>query len=580
MAGFFLWHDSREYDPARIREVFWEHEYVSGKYLKLGKWNAVVFPKRLYQIENWQIFSEGSAFCIGTFAYKGEVYEKALPVVYADLCNDSLDTKGFWGSFIIVASVKDKIYLIRDGAGLTRLYHIEDLVFSSSYSGLLHSTNRKWTFDRDAATELLMTGVITGSRTLLREIRFVPPGRKLKYICTVESNSATYTRPETRNEALSQQIDISTSFVRKVTGDWIRYLPTSMFDIGVTGGMDCRLVVALLSEYKDRMVFHTHWRKAKDRDSDFRYAGILSRKMGVPLKTVEVTSADEMDNGQLEENFEKAYRLCDGEIRPGCYWDEEYATLRYRTQLTTISSLKFLGFGGEQYRNGEGIPLNSRRTVDSLIKWDLLYAFSGKYFMNKSAAQRIREQIRKDFVPATGDMRSNLESYKEFIRLVQSPSYRSLQANIENKLGFCINPFLDTSLSLASMNAVRFIGTSLDFEVDMIRRLSPEIASIPNAYGFDFSKGEPLKHKMAFALWHLSPAAVKYPIYSAANHHFASSYIPKLSRQNGFIRDLERTVRKLDLPILYEKYRLRRSRGKLLLNLGYFLRRNENIITV
>ena len=579
MAGLFLWHKSKELDPYTVNESFSSLDYKKGKYLQMGDWNAVVFPKANYDIQNWQIYREGSICGIGTFAYKGKVYDQALAVIYRDFEQKKLDKTAFWGSFIILVYAGGKFSIIRDGACLTRLYsQKDDLVFSTSLSGFIAHNQSKMTFDKDAATELLTTGVLTGSRTLVKEIQRIINGQKLDAVNIIESASAKYKQPKNREEALEQQINITKDFFRTTTNDWLKYMPESVIDVGITGGMDSRLVAALTLNSQPKIVLHTHWRKEQQKDKDFRYAHLFAEKTGMPLHITQVLDPTEMTSEQLQKNFEEAYCLSDGVIRPGIYWDEAYSTSAYRSGLTNTSYLRYIGFGGEQYRNGDRLPLKSIRSLRSWIKWEMNYQFAGRNFASEKAAKKIEGQIKHNLVNQLGRVNLNLLGFKEYIRLIQSTSYRSLQANMENRLGFCLNPFLDTNLSVPSLLAVPFLGKSLGFQLDMINKISPKMASIPNAYGFDFEEGEPLKLKAAAILWQLLPPWIKHPIYSRLKNHFRTDYIPQMAKKHEFIRELEEIVLQLDLPINFIKHRLVRSRSRLALNLGYFLKRNKDKI--
>ena len=579
MAGLFFWHNSKKQEYNSVNESFSSLDYKKGKYLQMGDWNAVVFPKANYDIQNWQIYREGSICGIGTFAYKGKVYDQALAVIYRDFEQKKLDKTAFWGSFIILVYVGGKFSIIRDGACLTRLYSQEDdLIFSTSLSGFIAHNQSKLTLDKDAATELLTTGVLTGSRTLLNEVQRIINNQKLDTVNIIESASAKYKQPKNREEALEQQINITKNFFRTTTNDWLKYMPESVFDVGITGGMDSRLVAILTLNSQSKIVLHTHWKKKQRKDKDFHYAKLFAEKIGMPLHINQILDPKDMTSEQLKQNFEQAYRLSDGVIRPGCYWDEAYSTASYRTGLTDTPYLRYIGFGGEQYRNGERLPLKSIRSLGSWIKWEMNYQFAGRNYTSEKAARKIEGQIKHNIINHMGKSNLNLYDFKEYVRLVQSPSYRSLQASMENRLGFCLNPFLDTNLSIPSLQAIPFLGKSLGFQMDMINRVSPEMAAIPNAYGFDFKVGEPLKLKIAAILWQLFPPFIKHPLYSKFKNHFRTDYIPQMAIQHEFINELEDIVLKLGLPIDFTKHRLVRSRSRLALNLGYFLKRNENKI--
>lgn len=580
MAGFFFWHSSEQYNPDTIDDEYSSLGYIKGKHLNYGKWNVVIFSKSLYNIRNYHIYHDGIVCGVGTFAYREKMYDKALPLVYNDFNNSSLQKKTFWGSFIIIIINKNGLTIIRDGAGLTRLYKLLNRnVFSTSYAGLINTTNNILTLDKEATTELLMTGVLTGNRTIINNINRVGSSSDFEDINIIKSEPIDYPQPKNREEALNQQIEIAKEYYNRISKDWCNYMPEGVLDVGLTGGMDSRLNAALALNTNGNILFHTHWRKEGLKNDDYLYANILAEKTNKALNIKRVLSPFEMSGAELEENFHDAYCLSDGVIRPGCYWDEQYNTFYYRSGLTDKPYLRMLGFGGEQYRNGERLPLYSKRNIQSWVKWEMVYQFAGSQFTTKKAYKDTEKIIAYNLKMLLGeDSKLNLFNYKKYVRMVQSPSYRSLQASMENRVGFCLNPFLDTCLSFPSENAIPFLGKSLSFQLDMIKRISPEVAIVPNGYGFNFLKGEPIHLKIAAIAWQLMPPSIKYPLFLKIKNNYRSDFIPELVNKHAFVRDLEKNVLQLNLPVNFKKHRLIRSRARLMLNLGYFLKRNKEKI--
>lgn len=584
MAGFFLWNNKISIPNQKVLSSFQDLGYKPGKILQFGNWNVAVFQKQLYEIENFKEFNDGVICCTGTFGYKGKVYEQTLDAIYHDYQNNCLEITGFWGSFSIIILTAKGATIIRDGACLSRIYTYESTpVFSSSFAAIIQILDAAFTFHKEAATELLATGVLTGNATIVAEIKRLTSGSQNKFINLIESKAKTYSEPKNRDEALEQQIEITSNFYKTVFSDFQNYLPDVRFDIGITGGMDSRLNIALALKTTDKqkLCLHTHWRKAGMADSDYKYAHIFAEQMNMPLHKVEVLSPMDMTEQQLSENFEAAFQLSDGVIRPGCYWDEAYSTSAYREKLAKAPYLRLLGFGGEQYRNGERYPLRSSRSLQSWVRWEMLYFFAGRYFITESEAQKTEQRIVNNLIQLFGKKPTlNLRNHKTYIRLVQSPSYRSLQASMENRLGFCLNMFLDTQLSVPSELCIPFLGKSLSFQLDMIQRISPQAAQIPNGYGFNFAKGEPLKSKIGANIWQLLPPAIKHPVYAKLKKYNFSQHIPMLAKKHFFISQLEEFVQSTGIPIDFKYHRLVRSRGRLILNLGYFLKKYENKLII
>ena len=580
MAGVFFWHNSYKIKSQRVNSVFSTFEYRNGHYLEMGNWNVLVFGKKNYEIQNWAVYDNCSICICGTFSYKGKFYDSALKILCTDVKNYKLDLNAFWGSFLILIYTDNQFYVIRDGAGLTRLYNYKNIVFSTSYMGLIKSLGQNLNFNRDAAVELLTTGLISGNQTLVKEITSINIDQKISNFIFFESQVRQEPIPNTREESVEQQLILIENYFKNLEQDWHSYYPNGIFDIGMTGGMDSRLLAAIILKQTNKVVCHTHWRTRQNQDTDFKYAHIFCDATGVDIHTQKVLSPQEMTGMQLEDNFKKCYSFSDGEIRPGCYWDEAYCTSHYRSALCRPPFLRLMGFGGEQYRNQERLSLVREKSLKSWIKWDLMYQYAVHIFTSPKAQDDICDSIALNIKSKCGFDYMDLAAYKKYVQVFQSPSYRSLQSFLENKLGFCINPFLDVNLSSAALLAIPFLGKSLKFQLDLINKINPKISAIPNSYGFNFTKGEPCLLRFSAILWQVVPSYIKYPLYTRKNKYYDSNSVFVLMDKHRFINDIITAVRQLSLPIDVNKLCRVRSRGRLVLNLGYFLLRNRDIIKI
>ena len=580
MAGLFFWESNSDYNQSNVRQKFLALGYKNPKYLHSGNWHILVFPKLSYDIDNW-LEIDGRQICgVGTFAYKGLVYEKALSKLLNDFIKNKLDKKSFWGSFLILINSKEGLTLLRDGACLTRLFSIENnKVFSTSFAGLIDTSPKPLNINRDAVIELFSSGLNTADNTIIQEIKSLIPPFYPQNIDIWHSECKEYPEPLSRTEALHQQINIAQDYYNQISNDWKNYQPSGVLDIGVTGGMDSRLSVALASKCDIEKVFHTSWRKEGMKNSDFRYATILAKETNTKLNTQKITPALDMNEEQLIQTYENAYELSDGNIRQGVYWDEANNTTNYRQKLTQPPYLRLMGYGGEQYRNDERLPLKSNRNLRSWIKWEMTYHIFGNNFISKSEENRIFDIIERNIINQIGpNLFLNLQNHKEYIHLIQSTSYRSIKANYENRIGFCINPFLDTCLSKPAFMAIPYLGKSLGFQIEMIKNISCEIAKIPNGYGFNFAKGEPFLQKTGSVIWQLLPPYLKIPLYRKLVNSMRSDYVSKMTEKFPFVNKLEQNVKELNLPIKHEEFRQISQRARLILNLGYFIERNREKI--
>lgn len=568
MAGLTFFQDEMPLDHKWIEKIHTNMGYAKGVFLRFGKWQAYLTPKKGYSIVNW--FEEGPyrICCCGTFCYKGLFYDAALPAILHDLLDEKLDLKDFYGTFLILAQTRDETVLIRDGAEIAKLYKIYGRqIYSTSFSCLVEIDDRKFEADPLPTYELLNTGCIAGDDTLSGNIKAQRLDNPLPGIRVLKGRSRKYTPADTYKDAVLQQVEICNHYMRTINKSWTDYAATGVVDVGLTGGLDSRYLAAVALTQGLNLVFHTHWRKKGVLNSDFRHAVGFAGHFGKKINILEVVDPMDMTEEEMEENFEESFKLCDGVIRPGCYWDEAYNTEKYRLNLSSKPYLRILGFGGEQYRNMERLPLLSKIRMDSWVRWEMIHRFAGG-FLTKNMYKKLVSYIGDKVKVEINADSLNLRSLKEYNQKINTVSYRSIQTNIENKLGFCVSPFLDIQLSDPSKYAIPYLGNAFRFHLSMLNQISPQIAAYPNSYGFDFSKGEPLSMRMEASFWKSLPFAVKYRFLSLIKQHH-SDYVPSLTASNIYVASLEEHIKILLKEMNYGKYRLVQSRPRMALNLAY-----------
>lgn len=574
MAGFYIWHSSKSLNVKEINNTFSELDYTSGKHLISKDWNAIVFQKTHYNINNYIDFKNGFIFGTGTFSYKKQFYNNALQLLINDIKNNAINLKAFWGSFVIFYSDDNKTLLLRDSAKLQRLYTNENrLSYSSSFVGFLRSQDQKLNINKETITELLSTGLVIGNETIVKEIEFVDDMSNNHPFPILYSEIQEIVSEKIYDKVVAQHAELVKGFVKDISEVWIKYLPQSILNVSITGGLDSRLITAAIMANHSNFDFYSYWRNENSKDQDFNYASFIASYLNKKLHYLPVKQSMEMSEDELKETFRIAHNSSDGVVRPGSFWDEEFSSMNYRAGLGNLPYLRVTGFEGEYYRNMERLPFKSSRSLNSWINWEMIYRFAGNNFTSAKQHSAIVERIAYKLQHLVGEKSLNLFTYKEYYRKAVVPSYRGLQNNVENRTGFIISPFADTIVSQNASLAIPYLGKSLQFEIDMLKYLSMDLAKLPNDYNFDFTRGE--KTKLAVTLWQKLPPQIKHKVFSALRGYYKDTYIASLVNQSNFITSLVDTVEQLDLPLNVHKLTLRSVRGKLILNLGYFIKHNQ-----
>lgn len=579
MAGFFLYHKTTSISFQKVQNVFNELDYGKGKELIIKDWNLIVFPKSDFaSVSNW-FESDQAIICgIGTFVYKNEFYNHALPIILKDLEEGRLSRESFVGSFIIIALVNNKLFLLRDGGHLIRLHgNSEKTIYSNAFVSILRLSDNKKQINKLAIEELLSTGLITGNDTIIEGIEFINGDTIHKDFNLIESSPAKSIDPKNRHEAINQQVENIQSYLRTVNNAIKKDETGFKFNLSITGGLDSRLLTAIALQENLDFDFYTYWRDKNDANEDFRLAMMIGDYLSIPVQYKEINKSKNLPDVLFLSLLDEGFKSCDGVIRPGSFWDEEFTTMAYRRSLAPQPFIRLTGFEGEFFRNMERLPLSKGISYKEWVRWDMIYRFAGHNFFNKKQQLIIEEKIISNVEKAIGKGPLDLYKFKKYYRKFVVPSYRSLQNNTENKFGFIFSPFADIMLSELAVSAIPFIGNSLQFEIDMLNAVSKDLAKLPNDYGFDFTKGEQTNQKLVVAIWQKLPASVKHKALSFFRNH-QDSYIADLKQSSIEKKRIIERVEDLNLNLNIEKFSKRSTRNRLLINLGYFLSKNENFI--
>lgn len=573
-----FWHKSQKLEPVLMNRVFKSLDYNAGHLIETEDWSVIIFPKNGYSIKNYLEFSDGFICCKGTFSYKGKFYEQALPILADDLRNQCLDLAGFWGAFVVFAKIHTQTVIIRDGAYLARLYcYSNKLVFSTSFAALLQNSKDRLELNKGSIVELLSTGLLSGSETLVNGIDFIGPTYTIDSCSYYLTCAKPIPEPSSFSSAVAQQVTEVKRLILNIYRGWDAYYTHQPFNLSITAGLDSRLLLAIIKTVTQNYNFFTYWRPVTSADMDFKISRMIADYEKKPLFFKEIRKIEDYNDEELESLFNINYNSCDGEIRPGSFWDEEFTSLNYRDKMGTIPHLRITAFEGEYYRNTERVPFVSNRSMRSWVRWDIIHRFAGHNLISPKAQMDLEDKIILNIQKLLGNCTYDLNSYKEYYRQIVVPSYRSLQNNIENRLGFYVAPFADVNLSANMPKISKYLGDSLRFEIAMLNMVSPELARLPNDYGFSFAKGETNMLKIGAKLWQLVPPMLKHRVFSIYRNH-KDKYILDMQGRSKFVASLIEGIRLLQLPLKIEKISKRSVRGRMLLNLGYFIRKNEGFL--
>ena len=378
---------------------------------------------------------------------------------------------------------------------------------------LLLSLHTRLTLNRDAATENLVTGGITGTETLVNEISSFSKGSftlfpDIEFV--LPRVGTTTDKPESEADAIGRQAELLGNYFSSCG----KLAAGGGADIGLTGGYDSRLVLACARENLDDLQVHSHFRPAGSEE--WRIARMIAEGEGISFISPEVTPPEKMDDEGLLRVIGSSFRFSDGAISLHCNWMEEYNTLEYRLSVLGNKRLGLSGIGGEQYRNQERL-YGKPWIFSQWLKYSYLRKVSGRVFLTVKDEREMLARIKSKICSITGFSPGKrficLADLKRIQNEVLIPAYRGARTDAENRHSWYLSPLADFHISTAAYGIIKFLKDSKRFEADLIRMIAPSLAAYPTDYGYDLVRGEPLSERIfASAFENLLPGSLKWVV--------------------------------------------------------------------
>ena len=580
MGAVFLYKKTAEIDTNSVLKIFNDKGFDEPEKIQWNDYNIILY-KKIHKKENNYISDEnGGMVVVGTVVYKGNDYKDSLNELYYDLKNNSFEYNELLGSFFILFKKNDKLSFLTDRSNIQNIfYNSQKSVISSSFLAIVSSFKGGLTINKSAATEILTTGTLIGPDTFFDDIKRFEGSVIFEGIDEIVKQSRNI--PPKCNakyeKCLTDQIGILNRYFQSIK----KLADSEGVDSGITGGHDSRLIMALAVVNKFNISFNTHYRHSKN--VEFETAKELFAKTRSELKIIPVKNPADMTGVELENNFNRAYLFFDGLVRMHSFWTEEYNTMDYRKEILQKKNLGLSGIGGEQYRNEERFNRSSWN-LNNTVKYKIILNTCGECFNDEQkldeTVEYIKKKIRKKLSLGDKSKFSRLD-YKRYLNEVFIPGRLGARNNAENQLSFFLSPFTDYTVSNEAYRVVHRLGPSLQFEEDMIKEISPEIASAKSDHGFNFYEGEPFKNKIKSYLIDFLPNSLmqRYYLKKTSRKDASSQYKEMLSKSEILNNGIEK-LELLKLPIDLDKLAKKPDHMPLILALGFLLNKLEGKISI
>lgn len=509
MGGFFLLRKtadgSHQPDLAEARSTFGRLGFDRAQHVAEPDYDLLIFPKHRQQAPVFKQYPNGDlAFACGTFVFQGRIGIEAIDRFYdafagkIDICEQA------YGHFIVIIKKHGRTHVFNDALGACHVFFDETMrVFSSSFLAAASALPRL-TVSSQGVYEYVFDGVVSGSATLMNEIRLLP--RKAQAVVAGPSIEIERTGAYVRNTLGSDfEALVSQSLLR--LNDYFDRLANLFGDrisCALSGGYDSRLILALL---RRRGITPKLYVYGKSTDPDVQIARMIAAGEGLHIDHIDKDEVAPVPPERFPEIVERNYYSSDGYYWEGIFDNgAEYAE-RYRRIEGGVLNLN--GGGGEAFRNFFYLRdgTYSRR--------QLLWSFYGQ-FDPQSCSEMFDENrhyagLEAKLDELIGEPRPMLERslvewlYPNF----RCRSFMGRTVSINNWTGHSLLPFFDFQMSEQALRIPLGMKHHGRFEAELIRRTHPRIAAYPSVYGHNFIDNPPLRRLLRDGATYLRPAALR-----------------------------------------------------------------------
>lgn len=561
--------------PSCVREVFKKQGFHEPLEFEFANYRVLLFKKQLIDYFQAVNINESTLLAIGTCFYKNREVRDGLNLFLNDFINHSLDLSAVVGSFLILIWHENRLFFLSDKSGVQNIYFNDHFkIASSSFLSTitaLSGLSGKLKLNREALTEILITGNLIGPETLVEEItRFEPLLHKdLFEIERISANKeiSVSNLPTTFNEAIDEQVQTLSNYFKQISEN-INSLGSIS---GLTGGFDSRLLFLFIREKSSHCrLYCTSRENMTDEHICARKFAEAANKI---LYSQEHKKLTKLEPEYVAEFISDSFFFNDGIIRTNQIWLEEIKSRKYLIKLYGKEKLGFSGVGGEQYRNSDYLIKNTYNLY-SWVKYELIYRNCGNVFsksrLRDQTISRISGKIR--LLLNIGDQRKTIskKEIKRYYNECWNPANRTVRNNIENQLLFFLSPFTEHGVSQFAYRAIPFLGHYHKFEKDMIYKLSPELSGVKTNYGYSPNQSGLAKFRAIPVLKGILGLRIYNFIYFNHRKKNQSGNEEVLKTHKSLSKYLE-IIEKLGLPVSVNELCKNDLLAPLIIEAGYFL---------
>lgn len=561
MAVFILKKSEKRIKQSKLDSLMEQKELSKFQRLSIGDHELQVFQSPRDK-RKWKFSHDGTnVFVFGTLVYREKYSGEAAILLLTDLKNQQLRRWELNGSFCLIEHSRNGLRIVLDSQGIYQLYSSDkNELLSNSFLAqqkLLESTEP----DKLAIQANLLLGFIPYPDTMFREIKRIQQEDSFFNI-VLERYGVQPENPvlNTYSDHLEYQSDKLAAYKDNVKS----LLTNEGMEIGVSGGYDSRLILALFHNSGIPIHAHTHH---KNNDPDPLLAREICQLLGIPL--------DEKKDRPVFQSEEDFYSLMessmlqfDGRICSMMQYAKFEYSREYRDEVFQPGYCIVSGVGGEIYRNHNYFNKSSIST-DLWIRYYLIN-YQGWRSLKTKGRYEFMHYLKAFLIRELGIMNHvDYEGSKQYYKDIWLRDWHGLRNSAENIYNYHLSPFADHTIANPSVLSSSQHGTLGQFEIDLIGRFSRALLNVNSVYGFKFNK-LPIKEKLKEMLKTSIPVELKFQLKKRMSANIRNL---KIIDTNPVARKNIQALKDLDLDLNIDLFISNQDRFDLANSIGFAIRR-------
>lgn len=509
MGAFFFFPKSSSIDRTRVLDIYRKKGFDEPAVHDLGSYELFLFPKQIIKIPNTITHKNYSLFVVGSLFYKGNSFQASIKALLKDYINSDVDSERLYGNFVVIIyKQNERITFIFDKSFIKTVYYDpKNTIISTDIICIAHSGINSYTINKQSIIESLITGSLIPPSTYYNEIiRIDKNSVQLINSDRIQNFKLIYGRQYKINDYQGSQqyiIEQLVSYFKDASSISNEFGA----HIGLTGGLDSRLLLMLARRNFADLLTNSFWRR---NSSDYEIAIQLASLAQIEFFTLE---NERFDLPELDEMLETGYYFMDGQIRSQNFWQEPFSLPSYCTRIANKHFVGFHGAGGEQYRNAD--RLHKNLNIYDWVEYDWIYKQGGDFFINKKVKNEFTNYLVEK-VKAKIDVQKNeitLLTLKKIQNEVYNQSNRTTRVNFLNQLFFYFAPFTEYQIATTAQKIVPYLGNSINYQIDLMKTFDPLLCNLVTTYGYKLTGKLPLKYNALPIFVNALPRKVLYKIY-------------------------------------------------------------------